>query len=110
MSLYQAEKSILQRRRPEWDIDQVQIQRFYPDSQVDPAPFVVNNFFRGFGHKFLHTEHTIRALLGEAGFHEIVACSPGSSSDIQLCGLEAHDKLIGKNMNLYESMVFEACK
>ncbi|OGO25514.1 MAG: hypothetical protein A2W33_05765 [Chloroflexi bacterium RBG_16_52_11] len=110
IGLYYKEKSRLQERRPEWDIDLEHIKKFYPDIEVDPAPFVVNILFRGFGHQFLHTEQTIRALLEDAGFIDVVRYTPGVSDDDQLRGLESHGVVIGEDMNSYESMVFEATK
>lgn len=110
IGLYNKEKSKLQERRPEWDIDPEHIKKFYPDIEVDPAPFVVNNFFRSFGHQFLHTEQTIRALFEAAGFIDVVRYAPGVSDDDQLRSLESHSAVIGEDMNSYESMVFEANK
>jgi SAM-dependent methyltransferase len=110
MGLYKPEKSILQQKRPEWDIDPEYIRRFYPDIRVDPAPFVVNNFFRSFGHQFIHTGQTIRTLFEAAGFTQIFQYSPGVSDDDQLRGLESHGALIGESINHFESMVFEATK
>lgn len=110
MGLYKTEKSIFQQKRPEWDIDPEHIRKYYPESRVDPAPFVVNNFFRSFGHQFLHNENTIRALFEEAGFVRVIRFSPGESNDDQLRGLESHGKVVGEFMNNYESMVFEATK
>jgi predicted SAM-dependent methyltransferase len=108
LGLYLPEKSPLQARRAEWDIDHEHILRQYPDIRRDPACFVVNNFFRSYGHQFLYDETTLSGILREAGFNRIARFSPGESDDDNLCHLESHGRLIGEEYNLYETMILQA--
>ncbi len=110
MGLYSPEKSPLQRHHPEWDLDHQHIQRFFPDAQNDTACFVVNNFFRSYGHQFLYDARTLRAALEAAGFVDIIQLEPDESPDENLRGIDAHQRLIGAEMNRIETMVFEAIR
>lgn len=108
LGLYSPEKSMLQQRRPEWAIDHRHVERFYPEANEDSASFVVNNFFRGFGHQFLYDEQSLSAILLEAGFVDLLFCAPGESNDPILTGIERHGSRIGDLMNSVETMVVEA--
>jgi SAM-dependent methyltransferase len=110
IGLYSPEKTELQKRRPEWDLDPIHINRFFPDASQDSACFVVNNFFRSYGHQFLYDTKTLTGAVNEAGFIEVKTCLPGESSDINLRGLESHHRLIGDEMNQFETMVLEGIK
>lgn len=108
LGLYSPEKSILQQRRPEWAIDHEHMKQFYPSAERDSACFVVNNFFRGFGHQFLYDGQSLSAVLLEAGFVDLVFCRPSESNDPNLLGIERHGSRIGELMNSVETMVVEA--
>jgi predicted SAM-dependent methyltransferase len=108
MGLYSPGTSRLQMLRPEWDIDYQHILKYYPDARLDTAGFVVNNMFRSYGHQFLYDAVTLRAALTSAGFDEIVQLAPDVSLDENLRGIDAHERMIGVEMNRLETMVFEA--
>ena len=110
LGLYSPEKSRLQKLCPEWDIDYQHIQRYYPDGKRDSACFVVNNMFRSYGHQFLYDADTLRAALSSAGFEDIIQLAPDESPDENLRGIDAHERLIGKEMNRLETMVFEGVR
>jgi SAM-dependent methyltransferase len=107
MGLYSPQKSKLQERRSEWDIDYEHIRQYYPDPKADGVCFIVNQFFRGYGHQFLYDLNSLRAIMLEAGFENIHPCEPGQSGDEHLRGVESHAKLIGDSMNDFETMVVE---
>ena len=108
LGLYSPLKSRLQIRRPEWDLDHEHMVRAFPDSSRDSAGFVVNNFFHSYGHKFLYDAFTLRSALQDVGFAEVKRYPPGESEDEHLRGIEHHQRLIGDEMNRFETMVLEA--
>jgi SAM-dependent methyltransferase len=108
MGLYSPEPSQLQKRREEWDIDFRHIQHYYPNVEADGACFIVNNFFRGYGHQFLYDIRSLMAITKEAGFIEPRIFKPNESDDIHLSHLESHANLIGNDMNNFETMVLQA--
>jgi len=63
--------------------------------------------FRSYGHQFLYDADTLRAALSSAGFEDIIQLAPDESPDENLRGIDAHERLIGKEMNRLETMVFE---
>jgi predicted SAM-dependent methyltransferase len=108
LGLYSPQLSRLQERRSEWAIDSAHIRRFFPDQSADCTCFIVNNFFRSYGHQFLYDERTLSALLMEAGFVEVKRLKPGRSDDLELRGIDSHARLIGDANNEFETMVLEA--
>ena len=109
IGLYSPEPSQLQRRRNEWDIDYQHIKRYYPNIEEDGVCFIVNNFFRVYGHKYLYDRKSLMAIVGEAGFENIsMAFKPNESDDEHFRGIKSHASLIGEEMNIFETMVLQA--
>jgi hypothetical protein len=80
------------------------------DLPVQTVAWVINHFFRAWGHQFIYDFETLAALLKNAGFDQIVQCNVGVSSRIDLCSLEAHGLIIGHDFNQLESLVVEATR
>ena len=110
LGLYSGEKTEFQRRRPEWDLDHKHFEQFFPDKERDPACFIVNNFFRSYGHQFLYDPATLRAALEQAGFCHVAQFEPTQSDDVHLRNIESHQTLIGDEMNRFETLVLEAVR
>ena len=55
------------------------------------ACFAINRAFRGWGHQFLYNETTLRSLLLDAGFADVVRCEYGESEHPELRGIERHE-------------------
>ncbi len=55
------------------------------------ACFAINRAFRGWGHQFLYNETTLRSLLLDAGFGNVVRREYGESEHAELRGLERHE-------------------
>jgi predicted SAM-dependent methyltransferase len=53
--------------------------------------FRINRAFRAWGHQFLYNERTLRAMLLEAGFSNVVRCEYGESTHPELHGKERHE-------------------
>lgn len=110
LGLYSPGWSRVQIRRQDWAIDHQHFLDYFPNAQEDGASFVVNDFFYGYGHRFLYDFSTLRAALLYAGFVDIERCLPGESRDENLKGIESHGLRIGDEMNLYETMVVESTR
>jgi SAM-dependent methyltransferase len=110
MGLYNSERSKLQIHRPEWDISHSYFETFFPDPKNDTACFVINNFFRSYGHKFLFDTKTLMNALESVGFVKIMRYSPDESDDEQFKRIEQHDSVIGNFVNQFESFVLEAAR
>jgi predicted SAM-dependent methyltransferase len=86
-----------------WSID-----TFIPDADAYLPGFVVNNFARDWGHRFVFDGQTLRQALETAGFVEIGERAVGESATAHLAGLEHHGKMIPPEFNEYETLVLEA--
>lgn len=81
---------------------------FFPEHRRVSQALVVNNLFRAWGHQFLFDEPTLRQVIAEAGFVDIIRCEVGESHDPHLRGIEQHGLRIGEENNRFETMVLEA--
>jgi predicted SAM-dependent methyltransferase len=104
IELYKVSKTPLERAYIEWAVDtQVQGAFSYKDT------YVINNFFRDWGHKFIYDEKVLREALENVGFSDVVRREVHESPDPELRGLEFKSKLPDGFLNL-ETMVLEAVK
>ena len=69
--------------------------------------FVLNNFFRAWGHQFIYDEATLGHAMRRAGFADICRFPIGHSNDPHLQGLEQHGKSISEGFNELQTMVLE---
>jgi predicted SAM-dependent methyltransferase len=79
-----------------------------PASDQGNPSYMLNRMVRDWGHQFLYDETTLRQLLIEEGFVDIVRCEVGQSSHADLIGVERHQEAIGDVHNKIETMVLEA--
>jgi predicted SAM-dependent methyltransferase len=106
MALYTCEKTNMQSHYIEWAVT-----RFMPDVRECQDVFVINNFFRAWGHCFLYDQETLHQVLSTSGFREIRFYKPGDSEEPVLRNLEAHGKeLKAEDINQFETIVVEARK
>ena len=73
-----------------------------------PACMILNLQLREWGHQFIYDRASLRESLAIAGFSNVVETKPGVSDDMNLNGVDARDRLPDRDLNAYESMVFEA--
>ena len=99
--LYENELTDLQRRYMRWAIDS-----FVEDADAYLPGFVLNNFLRDWGHKFVYDEQTLRHAFETAGFVDVEQWPVGQSGDPQLAGLERHMRSDAE-FNEYETIVLE---
>jgi predicted SAM-dependent methyltransferase len=100
--LYDAEQTEVQRRYLRWAIDTLGA-----DGDAYLPGFVVNNFVRAWGHRFIYDEQTLRHALTYAGFVDVERRRVGESEDPNLSGLERH-LAEAPEFNEYETLVLEA--
>lgn len=105
IELYNPEKTRLQNRYISWAVDS-----FLPDVGIYQDTFVINNFFRDWGHKFIYDYKTLQDAMSRVGFVNIARCSVGESDDENLRRLEAHEKIISDEFNKLETLVCEGTK
>jgi predicted SAM-dependent methyltransferase len=99
IALYQTDKSDLR-----------EFIRWSTEEFVEGAPFcedtfVINHFFRGWGHMFLYDEKVLHFCLKNAGFERITKCALNQSEDEVLRNLEN-----GSRSERPETLILEATK
>lgn len=87
--------------------------KYLPDelaTDLDIDVYVINNYFRDWGHQLIHKKSSLREILGFCGFEVLGFQEVGESTDPMLQGLEHHGTMITDTYNKYETMVIEAVK
>lgn len=85
-------------------------KRYFGDKRPMLDTVVINNFFRDWGHQFIHDFKTLEYILKEAGFKNIKRCEVYKSEHAILQNLEKHALELGEEFNQLESIVVEAIK
>lgn len=106
LALHSAEKTVAQRNYIDWAS-----ARFTPGVVECKDVFVINNFFRAWGHCFIYDSDALSHALLATGFCDIKSYKPGDSDDPNLKNLESHGKELGaEDINQFETMVIEGRK
>ena len=84
--------------------------RYFLDKHPVMPGRVINNFFRDWGHQYIHDRESLEYLLMQAGFSNIVFPEVGSSEDAVLQNLEKHGEEITEEFNKLETIIIEAVK
>jgi predicted SAM-dependent methyltransferase len=103
INLYKNEKTEDEKKYILWATEHLQDCK-------NPAVFVINNFFRSWGHKFIYDFETLSSMLSQIGFVDVSKLEVNQSFDSALCGLESHGKVIGEEFNILESLIIEASR
>ena len=82
---------------------------FIKNHHSNQPSFVLNNFFRAWGHTFIYDEATLRMVLEESGFRNIERVALGKSRHADLAGLEYAERL-PEGFLKAESLILEAEK
>ena len=104
IDLYQSNKSELQIQYMEWAVDQFTKSPPYPDDT-----FIINNFFRDWGHQFIYDEKTLRSSMEKAGFKGIIRWKFNESKEDALRNLE-NEKRAPKDFLKLETFTLEGTK
>ena len=75
-----------------------------------PEVYVINNYFKDWGHQLIHNPLSLSNLLEHAGFVNIIILKVGDSSDVNFRDIERHYEMITEEYNLLETFVLEAEK
>lgn len=105
LALHCTEKTDAQTNYIDWAV-----ARFMPEVLECKEVFVINNFFRAWGHCFLYDQETLYHALYTAGFRDIKFYKPGDSEDPMLKNLESHGREITEDINQFETIVVEGRK
>jgi len=104
IDLYKSEKTDLQKEYVQCAADRIiKVPPGYGDT------FVINNFVRAWGHKFIYDEKTLRASLEKAGFSEVTRHELNESDDESLRNLENENRMAPGFLRL-ETFTLEATK
>jgi len=76
----------------------------------DPANVIVNLEMYEFGHRFVYTPRTLRSTMKAAGFTQIQQKESGESDDPALKGIEVRSRSNVRDIDRYETMVFEGVR
>lgn len=72
--------------------------------------YVINNFFKDWGHQMIHNFSSLKQLTFQYGFNEIKICEVNQSEFSDLQNIERHGEVIPQEMNIIETMVLEIKK
>lgn len=84
--------------------------RYFPDNHPVTSGRVINNFFRDWGHQYIHDQRSLEYLLKHAGFSNVQFPEVGESSEPVFRKLEKHGAEITEIFNKLETIVVEATK
>jgi len=104
IDLYAPYKSELQNDYIRWALD-----NFVPDVPAPLDTFVINNFVRDWGHKFIYDQKVLRLSLENVGFLNIVKRNLNESGHEDLRELENESRMPNGFLAL-ETIVLEAEK
>jgi predicted SAM-dependent methyltransferase len=88
LDLYRQDKSPQQIAYIKWATD-----NFIPGTDYYDDVFVINNYVRDWGHRFIYDEKTLRASLEKAGFTNITRCNLNQSQEEAFRNLENEARL-----------------
>lgn len=104
VDLYRSDKSELQRAYVDWNT-----KCFLPHAPHSEDTFVINNYFRCWGHSFIYDEKVMRHSLERAGFDDLETCELHASRHEALRSLEHEHRLPAGFLRL-ESLIMEGTK
>jgi len=111
MELYLHPDKECNRRYLVWSYRLFGMKQGVPEvTEKDYPIHVINNFFRLWGHQFIHTPESLENLAKGIGFHNLCAYPIGISDTPALQGLERHGQNIPAWANELETFVVEVEK
>ncbi|TSC95192.1 MAG: type 11 methyltransferase [Parcubacteria group bacterium Licking1014_1] len=105
IELYNPKKTEIQRR----EIIRI-VNMVFPDIKIYEDVFVINNFFRNWGHKFIYDYKLFKELMEKNGFVNVVQCDVKKSNDENFRNIEAHGKFISEEINKLQTFIVEGAK
>jgi predicted SAM-dependent methyltransferase len=86
------------------------VQNVFRSTGFHHAAFVVNDFFRSWGHQFIYDPRTMEDALRRAGFSNVRRYAVGSSDEPDFRDVEHHGDAISSEFNLMQTAVFEGTR
>ena len=102
--LYDNQKSVLIRKYVKWAKEM-----FLETAPCFEEIFVINNFVRAWGHKFIYDKKLLHYCLEQAGFEEIISRDLNESMDEELRYVEHTARMPAEFLRM-ESIILEAMK
>lgn len=72
--------------------------------------YVINNFFKAWGHQMIHNFSSIKKLAMQCNYTSVRECNVGESEVSFLQNIEKHGTIIPERINLIETMIVEIIK
>ena len=72
--------------------------------------YIINNFFKAWGHQMIHNFDSLKALANQVGFSGIIKTKVGQSEFPDLREVERHGEVIPEAFNEQETLVVELRK
>ena len=94
----------------DWSLRRHDISSCVDTIKGPKACFVINNFYRLWGHMMIYDVSTIIEMLKNAGFSEVKVVPNDDSEYSELKSVNGHWKIISKKYNDIETTTFEAKK
>ena len=111
MELYLHPDKDCNRRYLAWSYRLFGMKQGIPEvAEKDYPIHVINNFFRLWGHQFIHTPESLKSIAQGIGFQDIRPYPIGNSDTPALQGLEKHGQNIPAWANELETFVVEMIK
>jgi predicted SAM-dependent methyltransferase len=80
------------------------------EDKNDHYIYIINNFFKAWGHKMIHNFSSLKNLSMQYGFVNIVQKEVGESEQIVFLNIEKHGTIIPEEINKLETLVIEMQK
>ena len=111
MGLYNEPEKGIHKEYVKWSTDRFipDISNNFEENEYLPA-FVINNFFRDWGHQIIYNFESLEFILGKTGFSNITNQGIGKSKIKEFDKLEKHGEIIPTAFNELETVVVEAVK
>ena len=105
IELYNPEKTEVQKH----EITRI-VNAYFSDIGIYQDTFIINNFFRNWGHKFIYDYKVLQETMNRIGFINITHYKVGESEDKNLRGIESHGQAIPDEINKLQTFVVEGTK
>lgn len=96
-----------------WAIDRLPglqpVNKYISDVSVHQN-YIINHFYKAWGHKMIHNYKSLQSLALQIGFTQVKEKNVGESEIYELRNIERHGEVIPVEINTLETMVVELSK
>lgn len=111
--LYANPNTLENKHYVKWAVENIPNLKIVNNSIIDIEEhynYVINNFFKAWGHQMIHNYASIEKLALQCGYSQVIKCTVGESNYEMLRNIEKHGTIIPEEINLIETMVVEIIK